>query len=412
MAKFNVMDLFAGCGGLSEGFEQSGHYHMSAHVEWESVPCATLIKRMHEKWGYSDADKRVMRFDIQRSEELLGGWKNDSKFGSGDGLIKTVSGDGLDIIIGGPPCQAYSVAGRIRDEHGMHFDYRNYLFESYLKVVKHFKPKLVVFENVVGMLSAKPGGRSIVLLIREAFNSVGYEIIEDMRQKAIIDFSDYGVPQKRSRVIIIGLNKKIFKGDRRKILNDFYDTLLPKYKVRKKTTVQQSIGDLPPFYPSKREYRFNGRNCSHEPPGSDIPNHYPRYHNLRDIGIFRDLAGDLKTGSNNYSSVEKIKVLYTERTGKTSNIHKYFVLRPGEPSNTIPAHLFKDGLRHIHPDPKQSRSISVREAARLQTFPDDFVFLGAMGDQYKMIGNAVPPLFGKILGHSIADLFHNINPDG
>lgn len=403
MGLLTAIDLFAGCGGLSEGFEQSGYYRMLANVEWESAPCMTLAERMRER-GYRDANKRVIQFDVQRSEELLRGWRNDTVFGSGEGLIKTVGQDRVDIIIGGPPCQAYSIAGRIRDKHGMHFDYRNYLFESYLRVVEHFRPKLVVFENVPGMLSATPGGKSIIWLIRKAFDTVGYEIVDDMRQKSVIDFSDYGVPQKRSRVIILGLNKKIFKKGRDHLLNDFYDVILPKYKTKIKSSVQQAIGDLPAFYPAEKEYRYGGRKYSHKPAFSDVPNHSPRYHNSRDISIFRDLALDLQTGHNHFTAIDKIKKLYTERTGKTSNVHKYYVLRPNELSNTVPAHLFKDGLRHIHPDPDQARSITVREAARLQGFPDDFIFMGSMGDQYKMIGNAVPPNFARILGCALVDL--------
>ena len=91
-------------------------------------------------------------------------------------------------------------------------------------------------------------------------------------------------------------------------------------------------------------------------------------------------------------------------TGKKSNIHKYYVLRENEPSNTIPAHLYKDGMRHIHPDPLQARSITVREAARLQTFPDDFIFLGSKMAQYKMIGNAVPVMFAKTIAKALYEL--------
>jgi DNA (cytosine-5)-methyltransferase 1 len=404
MKLLNAIDLFAGCGGLSEGFEQSGHFRMLAHVEWEDAPCDTLAARLRENWGYIDARKRVIRFDIQRTEELLKGWNNDPVYASGEGLIRTIGQDKLDLIIGGPPCQAYSVAGRIRDEHGMHFDYRNYLFESYLRVVAHFKPKLVVFENVPGMLSATPGGKSIVWLIREAFDSVGYEIAEDMRRTAVINFTEYGIPQNRSRIIILGLNKNIFKKDRNILLDNFYNVILPKYKTEKESTVHQAISDLPVFYPAGKEYRYGGRRYSHKPAFTNIPNHSPRYHNTRDIRIFRDLAMDLQTGRNHFIAIDRIKKLYTERTGKTSNVHKYYVLRPNEPSNTVPAHLFKDGLRHIHPDPKQARSITVREAARLQDFPDDFIFMGSMGEQYKMIGNAVPPRFSRILASSIVEL--------
>jgi DNA (cytosine-5)-methyltransferase 1 len=116
------------------------------------------------------------------------------------------------------------------------------------------------------------------------------------------------------------------------------------------------------------------------------------------------LSEDLKSGQNKYQSIAALKQLYIDRTGKSSSVHKYHVLKPNEPSNTIPAHLYKDGLRHIHWDPKQSRSITVREAARLQGFDDDFEFLGSMGDQYKMIGNAVPPLFAKKLATALLPL--------
>ena len=91
-------------------------------------------------------------------------------------------------------------------------------------------------------------------------------------------------------------------------------------------------------------------------------------------------------------------------TGKTSNIHKYYVLRWDEPSNLIPAHLYKDGLRHIHPDPEQARTITVREAARLQTFPDDYIFNCSQTDAFKMIGNAVPPLFAKKVAYAVYHL--------
>ena len=116
------------------------------------------------------------------------------------------------------------------------------------------------------------------------------------------------------------------------------------------------------------------------------------------------LSEDIESGRNEYVSTESLKLLYTKMTGKTSNIHKYYVLRWNEPSNTIPAHLYKDGMRHIHPDPRQARSITVREAARLQTFADDFEFLGPMMAQYKMIGNAVPSQFAKIIASSLHSL--------
>lgn len=402
--KIKIIDLFAGCGGLSDGFEQSMKYDIVAHIEWENVPCTTLIKRFCNKWKYRDIKQRVLRFDIQRTKELIFGWRKDPEYGSGEGLDRLVGNGGIDVIIGGPPCQAYSVAGRIRDEYGMHNDYRNYLFESYIKVVKHFKPKAIIFENVPGMLSAKPGGISIAERITKEFSKSGYEIVGNLQKNAIIDFSLFGVPQNRSRVIILGLNKRIFKKNRQDLLSKFYNNILVKYHVDKIKTVNEAISDLPAFKPSKSDYSIVGKRFSHEPNITEIYNHIPRYINRRDIQIFRQLALDIQTGENSYTSIDKLQELYTKKTGKTSNVHKYYVLRWNEPSNTIPAHLYKDGLRHIHPDPEQARSITAREAARLQTFDDDFEFTGSMGNQYKMIGNAVPPLFAKCLAHAVYDL--------
>ena len=135
-----------------------------------------------------------------------------------------------------------------------------------------------------------------------------------------------------------------------------------------------------------------------------MENHIPRWHSTRDISIFRKLEKDIEDGCNQYISIEALKKLYEEETGHTSTVHKYYVLRWNEPSNLIPAHLYKDGLRHIHPDSDQARTITVREAARLQTFPDDYVFIGSQMDQYKMIGNAVPPAMSKIIAEVIYEL--------
>ena len=154
--KINTIDLFAGCGGLMDGFEKSNFYDTLACVEWEKSPCENLEKRLKEKWGYNNANDIVMRFDIQRTQELFSGWKNDIEYGTGKGLDNLIGDNKLDVIIGGPPCQAYSIAGRIRDKDGMKNDYRNYLFESYLKVVNRYKPKFFIFENVPGILSASP----------------------------------------------------------------------------------------------------------------------------------------------------------------------------------------------------------------------------------------------------------------
>ena len=397
----NTIDLFAGCGGLCEGFEQSGLYRTLACVEWEKAPCENLAKHLKDKWGYDEANQMVLRFDIQRTEELFEGW-SDEKFGTSQGLDKLIGEEQVELIIGGPPCQAYSIAGRVRDEHGMKNDYRNFLFESYIKVVHHYKPKAFVFENVPGILSARPTGELIIDIIKQNFDEAGYVVVPDLRD-AIVDFSEYGVPQNRSRIIILGLRKDVYGTDAKDLLQDFYTTILPKYKIKKKKTVREAIGDLPELYPVT-EYKVGNKRYSHSFRENSIKNHEPRWHSERDQKTFTLLADDIETGRNQYTSIDALKKLYTEITGHESNVHKYHVIRWDEPSNLIPAHLYKDGLRHIHPDAKQARSITVREAARLQGFPDDYVFVGTNADAYKMIGNAVPPIFSKVLAEAVYDL--------
>ena len=399
----NTIDLFAGCGGLMDGFEQSGKFRTLACVEWESAPCENLKKRLRDKWGYNNSEEMVLRFDIQRTAELFCGWQ-DEVYGESAGLDNLVNKGGkVDLIIGGPPCQAYSIAGRIRDENGMRDDYRNYLFESYVKVVKQYRPKAFVFENVPGILSAKPGGVPIIDVICKTFDEAGYVVLSNLKS-ALLDFSEFGIPQRRDRIIILGLSKEAYGEKASELLEKFYTELLPKYKCKKKLTVRDAIGDLPKLYPLMFETKIQGRKTSHSYPQPYVENHIPRWHSARDIGIFRKLEKDIEEGRNKYTSIEALKKLYEEETGHTSSVHKYYVLRWNEPSNLIPAHLYKDGLRHIHPDSAQARTITVREAARLQTFPDDYVFIGSQMDQYKMIGNAVPPAMSKIIAEAIWEL--------
>ena len=405
----NTLDLFAGCGGLTEGFLQSGHFHTLGAVEWEKAPFETLKHRLHTAWKMENAEDAVVRFDIQRTDELVEGF-NDAEYGSHPGLNYIVKDSPIDVIIGGPPCQAYSLAGRIRDEHGMRNDYRNYLFECYIKLVKHFKPKFFVFENVVGLLSAAPDGTLITKRIYAAFKEAGYYVLDNFKD-ALFDVADFGIPQHRKRVIILGISIEHYGDKCAKMLNDFYFNIIP--ELRKQTqprTVSDAISDLPPLFPMENPITKGNSKQSHiQHSETFIPNHTPRFHSLRDTSVFKLLAEDIKSGRKEYVSIESLKKLYTQVTGKVSNIHKYYVLREDEPSNTIPAHLYKDGMRHIHPDPTQARSITPREAARLQTFPDDFEFLGATMAQYKMIGNAVPVDFAKIIATALFKLIKSTN---
>lgn len=398
----NNIELFAGAGGLVDGLEQSGNFNLLSAVEWMSPQVRTLTQRLKKKYGITDASEKVLNFDIQRTDELIKGWKDDVKFGSSVGLEKIVNNQSVDMISGGPPCQAYSLAGRIRDKNGMKDDYRNFLFESYIKIVNYFRPKIIVFENVEGILSAIPTGEKITDLIRTGFDNIGYEIVDDLKKHALLNLADFGVPQNRKRVIIIGIRRDNISTNYQNLLKYFYDELLPLKKSEIKT-VRDAIADLPPIFPIENPTRRLAYTND-----SNINGHNSRYHSERDKKIFNLLAEDIESAQHKYTSTDKLKELYFEVTGKNSNVHKYHVLRWDEPSNTIPAHLKKDGLRHIHPDPVQMRSITVREAARLQSFDDDFEFNESQMVNFEMIGNAVPPLFAKKLGEVLPEFLDTI----
>lgn len=402
MKKIKFIDLFAGCGGLFDGFMQSGMYEPVASVEWEKAPVEVLKNRLKTKWNIENPDKEVIRFDIQREEELFNGF-DDPEYGKHIGLDSLVDEKkGIDIVIGGPPCQAYSVAGR--NAGRMKGDYRNYLFEHYISVINRYQPKLFVFENVPGMLSAMPDGTPITDLIRRDLSETGYEIINNIKDFALIDMSQYGIPQTRKRVILIGVRKDGFENPQ-EVLREFYENYLYPFKTDKVKTVKDAIGDLQSWHPVK-PYKENGKNIAYESEGdSDLSWQIPRYQNERDINVFKTLAEDIESGKNKYQSTDNLIKLYEQTTGKKTSVHKYHVLRKDEPSTTILAHLHKDGFRFIHYDSKQARTITVREAARIQTFADDFEFPCSMGAAYKMIGNAVPSEFARILSVAIQEFY-------
>lgn len=408
--KIKMLDLFAGCGGLTDGFMQSGAFCDVASVEWKKPQVLTLRHRLKTKWGKENAEECVLHFDIQREKELFEGWENDADFGSSRGLDYFVNeANGIDVIIGGPPCQAYSIAGRVRDEHGMENDYRNFLFEHYLSIVNRYTPDLFIFENVPGILSAAPKGKRVAEIIPQEFAKIGYEIIHDL-SRAQVNAADYNVPQNRKRIILVGIRKNVFPNvNIQNMLNDFYYRILPSHKGNKVLTVKDAIGRMPFLTPYWDE-EHHKRRLSHMTPKTEVTWHVPRYSNLRDMDTFKLLAEDLETGKNEYDS-KKIAELYEQKVGSKSPIHRYHVLNPNLPSTTIIAHLHKDGNRFIHYDPKQARTITPREAALLQSFDMDFEFLGSRGNVYEMIGNAVPPQLAKALALSIVELLKKYKPD-
>ena len=410
--KYTFIDLFAGCGGLSEGFLQTGYFDGLAHVEWESPMINTLRQRLVDKWGHSedDAKKRVVMFDVQKTEELIhGNWTDETKKMYGEynhpdiinfGLAGLVGDSEVDLIIGGPPCQAYSIAGRAQSPTGMKFDYRNYLFESFVKIVDFFKPKAFVFENVPGLLSACPGDIPVRERIYNAFKAIGYDIrTPETLKNSVYCAEDYDVPQKRNRIIIIGT-----KHDGDFNIEDFYSSL-SKHKINKPLkTVKDAIGNMPKLYPKKTVEKIGRANVSHEQrEGEHIDLHIPRYHGERDQRLFSEW---LTNNMNTFSQKEKME-FYTKITGHTSNHIKYRNLEWDKPSPTIVAHLHKDGYMFIHPDIEQLRTITIREAALLQSFPIDYKFVASNPYCYKMIGNAVPVLFAKAIAESMYEVLES-----
>lgn len=407
--KYTFIDLFAGCGGLSEGFLQTRKFEGLAHVEWESPMVNTLRQRLIDKWGLTedDAIKRVVKFDVQRTEELFyGNWSDETKklyekenhpLIVNQGLNGILKGKTIDLIIGGPPCQAYSIAGRAQSPTGMRYDYRNYLFESFVKIVDFYRPKAFVFENVPGLISACPGDVPVRERIFEAFKAIGYDIKSPSKLKeAVFCAEDFDVPQKRNRVIIFGTKQgSPFN------FNDFYQSLNSHKSKKPHKTVRDAIGFLPKLMPKNQIEKIGRSNVSHQQIDGDFVDlHIPRFHGEREQKVFHEwLSKDM----NHFPQKEKIE-FYTQITGRKSNHVKYRNIEWDKPSPTIVAHLHKDGYMFIHPDITQMRSITIREAALLQSFPIDFRFIGSNPYCFKMIGNAVPVNFAKAIAESMYDV--------
>ena len=400
--KYTFIDLFAGCGGLSEGFYRQG-YKALAHVEINHPACETLRTRMCH-YGYKNADKEVIEHDITAPDIL-------------QLLEQAVDGRNVDIIIGGPPCQAYSSAGRVRDKKGMETDARNYLFESYVKVLEHFSPKIFVFENVTGILTATANGKKIFPQVLKALGNK-YNLI-DNPETLLFNTANYGVPQIRKRIIIMGVRKDIDKVNVNElyanVVKTHYDPEMPESergRLKRFVDVKHALGDLPSVkpgqdastnafdYPCDNEFlrRIGKKGIA------PLYDHICRNHNETDRERFRVMI------ENHWGFGEMRKArpdLEHEHARLFDN--SYVVQWWDLPSKTILAHIHKDGFQFIHPDYEQARTFTVREAARIQSFPDDFVFEGSRGDKYKQIGNAVPCLFAEALAKSIKQTLKKID---
>lgn len=405
MAKsYTFIDLFAGCGGLSEGFYRQG-FKALAHVEIDHWACETLRERMRF-YNYKDIDRSIIETDIT-SDDII------------DRLDGAVKGQCVDLIIGGPPCQAYSTAGRVRDGIKMASDPRNYLFESYVRILEHYKPKFFVFENVTGILSAKANGKFIFPKIIKALGKY-YDVI-DTPEIIVHNTVEYGVPQIRKRIIIMGVRKDLDN----KSAKDLYDRVIKTHTTPESdgdasnglkhfVDVRAALSDLPSVepgkdascdefnYPCNNEFlRRIGHRGKHP-----LMDHIARRHNDLDRERFRMMIEHHWS----FGQLRREMPQYEHEHARVFD-NSYVVQWWDLPSKTILAHIHKDGFQFIHPDATQARSFTVREAARIQSFPDDFVFKGSRGEKYKQIGNAVPPLFAEALAKSIKSNLDDISVD-
>lgn len=409
---YNFIDLFAGAGGLSEGFIRAG-FDPIAHVEMNTYAAQTLVTRSAyyylKKKNNLDIYYSYLRGEIRRDEFLYKIPNHISKtvicetmstkslpgiFNTIDGIMRLRNIKNVDVVIGGPPCQAYSLVGRAQSSHMIHpmsEDPRNELYKLYARVLKRYQPRMFVFENVMGISSANEG--ITFKNLKKYLRRVGYEI-EWHEQNA----KDFGVLQSRRRMIIVGWLKNSGMS---------YPEFL---KKETKFTVNDLLADLPKLTPGLGAIDYGTREwnqCVTETeirtPEDVLTLHYSRPNKERDIEIYKRAIELWNNGHKRLNYNDLPEELKTHKN-RNSFVDRYKVVEGDEPyCHTILAHLSKDGHYFIHPDIKQHRSITVREAARIQSFPDSYFFEGTRTAQFIQVGNAVPPLMAKGIALGISE---------
>lgn len=421
MGEFNYIDLFAGAGGLSEGFIRAG-FTPVAHVEMNKDACDTVKTRTAYHW-LKDNKRTKTYHDYLKSEtkckEELWGKVPEHLINSVinkeisektlpeifETIDNELNGRKVDLIIGGPPCQAYSVAGRARDPHGMKRDQRNFLYKYYVEFLKRYQPDMFVFENVPGILSAKNGIH--LENIFKAVRSAGYELSLPQNKYKVLNAKNFGVLQDRKRVIIIGWKKELG------FTYPKFDETEPNYEVLK-----DLFSDLKPlkngegtlnaveYYKPTNEYlKQSGIRNGLE----IVTQHIARPNNENDLEIYRIAVDEWNNGKRlNYANLPTRLIKHNNVQSFTN---RFQVVNGKGVSHTVVAHIAMDGHYYIHPDKKQNRSITVREAARIQSFPDDYFFEGSRTAALKQIGNAVPPLMAEKIADKIKSMLTNVQTD-
>ena len=392
-----MVDLFCGAGGLSEGFRQAGFRTVLAV---DSNPVALRTYRLNHP---EVPDDRVLCEDLKDFRQ------------DGERLARIIADQPIDVLIGGPPCQGFSRAGWRSRGTGRRFtateDDRNYLFRELVGLLDVLRPRIFVMENVPGLGEVRfADGTSFLAVMRQAMEDAGYRTAVWMLNAAA-----YGVPQHRVRKIIVGVRD----GEPPEMPPARYRAAAFQYHEHSRSqdeslplarTLGQAIGDLPPLAAGEGSWVSayghgldDGRDTPSPPtdgatselrhPQGLLLSHVSRYQNPTDLERF----AELQPGENYMKLIERRPGLRNYRTDGFED--KYFRLDPSQPGKTIVAHLQKDGNSYIHPS--QTRSITVREAARLQSFPDRYIFTGSRGDQFVQIGNAVPPLLARAVASQL-----------
>ncbi len=406
----NYIDLFAGAGGLSEGFTSIG-FNPVAHVEMNREACETLKTRAVYYYlkdnGKLDEYKKYLLGELSKEKlyltvpevvlksvihQTMSEENMPVLFDLIDDLKKEQHVEQIDLIVGGPPCQAYSLVGRAVKSDNMVGDPRNYLYRLYIEVLKKYTPTMFVFENVPGLLTAN-GGQYFEDM-KNAFKDAGYTI-----DHSILNAKNFNVLQDRRRVILIGWKKEL------KYQYPIFEEKASTHKVA------DLLSDLPSIQSGEENNNYAGSKFSAYLEATGIRKaddiltwHVARPHIDRDREIYRKVITAWFEDKKRIKYTDLPKELCTHQN-RTAFLDRFKVVASDMPTcHTMMAHISKDGHYFIHPDIKQARSITVREAARIQSFPDDFYFEGSRTAAFTQIGNAVPPLMAKGIAIKIKEM--------
>lgn len=485
-----VVDLFAGPGGLNEGFSRVGEdlqsplFETIASIEMESSAIKTLTLRAAYRsllrgTGVPASYYRFISGDLTwdeftDDEDVLGALESarshvhQVELGSDDDnseeiIRRSLEESGVDhshspwVLIGGPPCQAYSLAGRSRRANDDTFasDKKHFLYREYLRIIATFSPPVFVMENVKGLLSSKAEGRGmferILSDLRSPREGLEYEIYSLVAEKPpeslspsdfVIKAEQFGVPQKRHRVILLGIRKDFFGGTPR----------IGRLHLQDEVTVNDALVGIPPIrsgispatMDSQELWELIRTELSDGAPIASTPvtrggpsmrrtatpvgafgdwvvdpefdaivQHEARSHMVEDLKRYRFASAWAQRDgvSPRLSSFPaSLQPNHKNASAEQRPFEDRFRVQIGtRPATTVVSHISKDGHYYIHPDPDQMRSLTVREAARLQSFPDNYFFVGNRTQQYHQVGNAVPPLLAHQIAKVVSELF--IDPE-